>query len=708
MRKLPGVAAILCFFFTLALISRARGSPAALQEKQEKNAPAQAEALKSATPGAERAAETYYSFSMGHYYAELYLATSRSEYARLAIEYLEKAYQLNPQSEAIGEELAEVYAKSQRIRDAVLKAQEILERDPDNLAARHLLARIYIHTLGDLNPSVAQRETANRAIEQYREILRLDPQDAEAAQWLARLYRLKNQHDKAEEVLRGLLQREPENGPALEQLTQLLLDQGRADEAIRLLKPIVDRAPQSEAAAPGLLDLLGNSYAQAQQYAKAEQAYRRAVTLDPNETGHRRGLAQALLAQQKYDAALEQYQHLVQLDPEEVGSYLRMAQIYRRMNKLDQAEETLLRAKQRAPGNLQVVYQEALVYEAQGRFEDGIRILSGAVAGLKGQPENGTEGQRTLAVLYEQLVRLYREVEKYPAALDTLQEMARLVPDEEKHAQELIIDTYRASKDIDRAIAEAEKARARYPEDRSFVATLAILRGEKGETEAAAQILRGMLHGTPEDRITYIELAQVYERGRRYADAEKAAQAAEKLSSQPTENEMVWFLLGAISERQKKYEQAEQYFQKALALNPRNSAVLNYYGYMLADLGIRLEEAVALVKRALAEEQNNGAYLDSLGWAYYKLNRLKEAEEYLRKAIERTAHDPTIRDHLGDIYSKTGRIEQAVAEWERALGEWQRVLPTEYETDRVGELEKKLEQSKHRLAQTAPGSGKPH
>ena len=91
-----------------------------------------------------------------------------------------------------------------------------------------------------------------------------------------------------------------------------------------------------------------------------------------------------------------------------------------------------------------------------------------------------------------------------------------------------------------------------------------------------------------------------------------------------------------------------------LQVNPRNAAVLNYYGYMLADRGVRLDEATAMMKRAVSEDPTNGAYLDSMGWSYYKHNKLAEAEEYLRKAVERTGHDPTILDHLGDVYYKRG------------------------------------------------------
>jgi len=194
-----------------------------------KTAPASNESLR---------AEAYYNFTMGHIYEQQYEATSNAEYATKSIEAYKKAYALDPKSQVIGERLAEMYWKAQRIHDAVAEAQEILKRDPDNVQSRRLLGRIYLRSLGDVSASNGQSETVSKAIEQYREINRLDPSDTESALWLARLYRLKNEHDKAEQVLRGILKSDPENEPAVEQLTQLLMDERKSTEAVTLLEAI--------------------------------------------------------------------------------------------------------------------------------------------------------------------------------------------------------------------------------------------------------------------------------------------------------------------------------------------------------------------------------------------------------------------------------------------------------------------------------------
>ena len=136
--------------------------------------------------------------------------------------------------------------------------------------------------------------------------------------------------------------------------------------------------------------------------------------------------------------------------------------------------------------------------------------------------------------------------------------------------------------------------------------------------------------------------------------------------------------------------------------------MLNYYGYMLADRGVRLEEATSMIQRAVTQEPNNGAYLDSLGWAYYKQNKLTEAEEYLRKASRAQGHDPTILGHLGDVYVKLGQNERAAIYWERSLAEWQKALPADYEADKVNELDAQLKNLKRRTrAENHAGTAKP-
>jgi tetratricopeptide (TPR) repeat protein len=668
------------------------------------DAPAQSPSSPDAKMTTEVASgDAYYYFTMGHLQEQQYESTNSPDTATEAIDSYKKALDLQPNSPVIMERLAEIYAKSQRVREALAEAQLVLKSDADNVDAHRLLARIYVRNLGDMSPGPGQEENLARAIEQLQAILRIEPDDTFSALWLARLYRFENRHDEAEKVLRGVLDRNTDNGQALEQLSQLLVDEGRSQDAIDLLEKAA-----GDSSSPDAFDLLGDAYTQQKNYAKAEGAYRKAVDQDPDDPGHRHGLAQALLSEDKYAEALEQYTKLSQLEPGTAENYLRMAQLDRRLGKLDEAEASLLKAKQLSPGSIEVLYNEALLYEDENRYDDAVKVLTDAIAGVKNQPAGTEDNSNALSILYEQLGHAYSEDRKYPEAIQTLQNMEKLGPDAQKRAEFLLIETYRDSRQIDSAIAEAKKALVVSPKDSGLTVSLAMLYGEKADAAEGTRILQGLLQGNDSDQEIYIDLAQVQERGKLYADAEQSAQKAEQISRDQDAKETAWYMLGAIYERQKKFDLAEQQFRRVLDASPNNAAVLNYYGYMLANRGVRLDEATSLIQQAVQQDPNNGAFLDSLGWAYYKQNKLTEAEQYLQKAVGREGRDPTILSHLANVYIKLGQNERAAQLLERSLAEWQKASPADYEPDKVNEIDAQLKTLKKRLAQkSSPDSVKP-
>jgi tetratricopeptide (TPR) repeat protein len=654
-------------------------------------------------PDAKKRADAFFNFTMGHLNEIYYLETNRSEYATAAINFYKKAYELDPGSPVIAESLAEMYYEARRIADAVTEAQNIIQKDPTNVPARRMLVRIYLRTLGELTSASAQQQTATRAVEQLEQIRRLDPSDSQSALWLARLYGMRGETSKAETVLRELLSRNPNDAAAAEQTAQLMLDENRAREAATLLEGVLKRVPTGR-----LQDLLGDSYIQLHDFPNAELAYRKAIELEPEDQEHHRGLAQALAGEEKYEDALAEYKRLSEAEADDPDNYLRIAEMDRHLHRLDDAEKNILLAKERAPGNLEVVYSEAMIYEAEGRFEDAVRVLSSAVTNLKSQTTAAPSNRRSLAILYEQLGRLYTEIDNYSAAVNTFSELAHLGDEEARRAAMLTTSTYISARDIPHALETVQKGLTAYPQDRDLRLTNARVLGLKGDADQATTLLRAMLTRSAQDVEIYLDLAQVYQQNRRYVDAETALREGEPVATRNSYREMIWFMLGEVYDKEGKPVQAEEQFKKVLAQHPRNAQVLNYYGYMLAERGDRLPEATDLIKRALAEDPENGSYMDSLGWAYYKQDRLAEAEDSLRQAAAKEHNDPTILEHLGDVYFKRGKLDLAAAQWDRALTEWHKQMPTDVEPDKIAALEVKLSNVKRQLAQQKTnGTDKP-
>ena len=173
-----------------------------------------------------------------------------------------------------------------------------------------------------------------------------------------------------------------------------------------------------------------------------------------------------------------------------------------------------------------------------------------------------------------------------------------------------------------------------------------------------------MLKANGNDPSAYVALAQLYSEAAR---GDRAVQVLLDAQSKFPGDETIPFELGAVFDKQKRFSDAEAAFKQVLARDPDNAAALNYLGYMLAERGERLDESVTYIKKARQLEPENGSYLDSLGWAYYKSDKLELAEENLKRAADQLATNSVIQDHYGDVLFKRGRVEDAIAAWTRAL-----------------------------------------
>jgi len=645
---------------------------------------------------ADRAA-AYYHYAMAHMYEEQVAVYGRSELANKAIEEYRQAIDADPTSEYLTAGLAELYAKTGRIRDAVIEAQDILKRDPNNLEAHKLLGRIYLRSLGD-QESAGSQNMLKLAIEQYETIIKIEPDSVEDHLLLGRLYRLNNDLQKAENEFKTAVKLQPDSEEAVTMLAYLYNDEGDATRATQVLSSMPDTARSAK-----LYSALGYTYEQQKDYKKAIEAYRRAIELDRDNLDAIRGLAQNLMNNGQTDAALEQYKIIADANPEDAGTYLRIAEIYRKAGKFDLALENLKKAESMVQDSIEVPYNIAAVYQAQGRYDEAIQVLQALLKKTEKADGNYTQPEKNnRTVFLERLGTIYRENRNDQAALDTFRKMLPLGDDNAERGYQQIIDTYREAKQWQQATDAAKEAVQKLPNSRGLKMVYAAQLADMGQTDAGFQRVKSMLKGTPEDREVYIALAQMNSRLKRWTEAEEDLNKAEQLSTKPEDKRYLYFLRGSTYERQKKYDEAEEMFRKVLVTDPEDATTLNYLGYMLADRGVRLEEAFSLIKKAVELDPANGAYLDSLGWAYFKLGKYDQAEDSLIKASQRIGTDPTVQDHLGDLYQKTGRLKLAAAHWERALSEWNKTIAPEVDSTEVAKVQKKLESAKVKLAKEEP------
>jgi tetratricopeptide (TPR) repeat protein len=638
-------------------------------------------------------AASYYHYSLAHFYEEMVTAYGRSDLANKAIEEYRLAIDADPGSEFLTSALAELYVKTGRIRDAVLEAQDIIKRDPNNLEAHKLLGRIYLRSLGDMPGGNGSDNVLKLAIEQYEEIVKIEPDSVDDHLLLGRLYRLNNDLQKAETELKTAVKLDPSSEEAVTTLAMLYTDEGDTAQALKVLASVPDSARSAK-----LYAALGAAYEQRKDYKSAIDAYQHAVVLDRDNLDAIRGLAENYFNDGQLDKALEQYKVIIDSNPEDAQSYVRVSEVYRRQGKYDLALESLKKADALVPDSAEVAYNMAAVYQAQGRYDDAISLLQDL---LKKSDANQAD-KTNRAIFLERLGMIYREQENYTAAVDTFRKMLTLGDDNARSGYQEIIDTYREAKQWPQATAVAKEAVQKLPDDRDLRMVLDAQLADSGDVDKSINDVRSMLKGNAEDRDVYLRLAIIYSRGKRWHEAEDSLDQAEKLSTKIDDKTYVWFLRGDLYEKEKMFDQADAEFRKILAItpptDPQAAQALNYLGYMNADRGVKLDESLNFIKEAVALEPTNGAYLDSLGWVYFKLGKYDLAEENLTKAEVHMSSDPTVQEHLGDLYQKTGRLKLAAAHWERSVQEWNKTIPAEQDGEAFAKVQQKLDAAKVKLA----------
>jgi tetratricopeptide (TPR) repeat protein len=643
------------------------------------------------TSSADRA-NAYYHYSLGHMYAELAgNTTSRNDYVNLAIDNYKAAIKADPSSPLLAEELSDLYSQSGRMRDGQTDAEQAIKTNPNDLAAHRVLARIYVRQI-DAQRGRVNETMVRQATQEYQKITELAPKDADSWVWLGRLQSASQNTDAAERAFKKALEIEPENEDGLTGLATVLGIKGDESGAAELLKKASEKNPS-----PDSLKRLADAYEQMKEYGLAADTLRRALEFNPPDAPDiERKMAMYLISAERYDDALAAYEELVGDDPSDADSYLRISQIYRQKKDFGKAREASDKAKAIDPNNVQVRLNELYILQAEGKPAEAIEVMKSILQQTEGRSYDAAQLESRTQLL-EQLAEMQLFADQTQPSVDTLRQMAALDPTKAPHASAMIISAYMGGKEYAKAQEEADAAIKKYPNDREVRVGRASLLAEMGKTDAAVADVKKLLDGK-DDRGIELALSELYVKGRKFDDAAKALDAAEKMSDSQEDKIDVWFKRGAMFERMKNVAAAETEFRKVLAVMPDNPATLNYLGYMLTDRNLRLPEALAMIQKALDRDPNNGAYLDSLGWVYFRLNRIPEAEDAMRRAVELTPHDPTMRDHYAEVLFKATKVREAIAQWEASLREWQTSSPAELDTAEVAKVKDKLENARVQLA----------
>ncbi|HEX3704571.1 MAG TPA: tetratricopeptide repeat protein [Vicinamibacterales bacterium] len=603
-------------------------------------------------------ATAYDQFLLGHHYES-------DDKIDAAIAAYKRAMALDPLAADIPAELAGLYLRQNKASEAMTLAEQALKIAPANREANRVLGVIYAamadggregapHAASDKNDA-----NVTKAIQHLEAAI--DHPDGEAdpnvRATLARLYLATGAYAKAIPLLTVLVNQEAQwqDGPTL--LAEAYVGAGRIPDGVAWLEERVGSDPR-------LLPTLGDFYEREHEWQKAADTYGKALTQAPRSAELKTRYASALLNGGGHDQvakARDVLQDVVSARATDARALYLLSQAQRRLGDLPGAEtsaRSVIAQNGKSPWGY---YALAEALEERQQYQAVVDALAPAVAQFKPGPSSDTAFEEGL--LLPHLGFAYQQLGQFDKALASFEDARRLAPRDSTIAAYLA-EANIAAKRYSPAIDVTRAALADHPGDLRLSRIEARALRASGKTGDAVAVLEGLLAKHQDEPSAYVALAQLYSDAERGGDAVKTLQDAQKKFPS---DDGVAFELGAVLDKQKQFADAEAVFQQVLARDPKNAAALNYLGYMLAERGERLDESVGLLKRAVQLEPDNGSFLDSLGWAYFKADKLDLAEDNLHRAADQLKTNSVIQDHYGEVLFKLGRYDAAITAWTRAL-----------------------------------------
>jgi len=473
------------------------------------------------------------------------------------------------------------------------------------------------------------------AVAAFQKAIALDPKSAEPRAELAALYARQDKARESIDAAEDALNVDPKNREANRVLGSVL---AALAEQRQPLRPGDDVSTYPKRAIAALeiargdgtgdltIDLtLARLYIDQDRPGDAVPLLRRIVTEQPQYAEGSALLAEAQEAAGAPDAAIETLRSVLDDQPQFFRGRVQLAELYEREHRWPEAVDAWTRVQRLNRNNPEIATHLATALVNAGKTAEAREVIKDALA----QSPNDLR----LSFL---MVQAQRDAGDLDGALSTARSLRAAHPDDPRATYllgQMLLAKSRYDEVVDLMKPEIDRLRSA----RANGAQLALL--ETTQASALLQLKRN----------------------------DEALGLLKDAAGRAPDDTTVLFQYGAALDRAGRSGDAEKAFRDVIAKDPLDASSLNYLGYMLAERGALLDEAVSLIQRALKVEPNNPSYLDSLGWAYVQQGRLDLADAPLTTAAEKLPSNSVIQDHLGDLRLKQNRRADAVAAWQRAL-----------------------------------------
>ncbi|MCG3205403.1 MAG: Lipopolysaccharide assembly protein B [Elusimicrobia bacterium] len=382
---------------------------------------------------------------------------------------------------------------------------------------------------------------------------------------------------------------------------------------------------------------------------KAIERLKKAVSLDPDEAEALISLAGALTPRDPQEA-IKLYKSFLERHPNSTEIQERLAQIYQATNELDKAKNTWTEVLSHVPNSVRAHLALAQIAEINFDTATAISHYEGV---LSQDPTN-------LPLLLRVGELRYRsdDMAKATEAFSKAQAIAPTSPG--ANFWLALLAENRGD------WAEAIRHLNNVPEsgqEPGVLLRLSYYYSQSGQKKEAVKTLKRLSAMDPSNTDFLNYLAAAYEQDNQTQQAEQTLRRVIELDPNDPD---AHFRLGALYDRSGRFPKAVEEMRAAIRLKPDFDMALNYLGYSFADKNMNLDEAEQLVMDAMALEPDNPAYLDSMGWVYYRQGKYEKAKDFLTEAASRV-RDATIFDHYGDVLFSLNQKAEAVQAWEQAI-----------------------------------------
>ncbi|MDP9360281.1 MAG: tetratricopeptide repeat protein [Acidobacteriota bacterium] len=577
---------------------------------------------------------------------EFILAKIAADDGRLdeALSRIDKIVAKNPQNTVVLFERAMILVDASKIEAAESELRKVVVMQPNFFDAERVLGRVLLDRAG------TDRTKVDEALSHLQNAFRINPDDLATGMAISQIYLASGRPVEAEKVLSSMLERTPDQRGLNYSYAQVLTKLGRGGESLKYLQRAVEVDPTFGPAIQQLIEI----YQSTNQWHRAADVLQPLINDDPTNLDFQRQQAYFYLRAGLPEKARARFTALLAADPKDARTQFYLAESLSDLERYDDAERIYRQLLEKTPDDPDILVSFGLAQIGRKKYDQAAKTFQTLLA-LSDAPEG------VQAIAKTQLALIDLQKGNFQAAIDAVKPLFVFHDKPNPQPINIALDALKKQKRYSDAVALLQSLADKYASDPFVNARYIEMLARAGDKDRARVAAATQSKFGVRNTISAVE---AYVQADQFEPAISVVKDALRMKPEDVD---LQFELGAVLERSGDKSSAEKAFLGILEKHPENGGTLNYLGYMWAEQGVHLDRAVEMLTKAVALEPQNGAYLDSLGWIYFRQGKLDLAEKYLNDAAQILPRDPTVHEHLGDVLAKRGDATRALSLYRVAL-----------------------------------------